>query len=60
MKLYCSKCRSALAHAIGRGKNSKEDYADVRVVRKLNDGLHECVCNRCKNTWISKAKSAKI
>ncbi len=47
MKLYCSKCRSALAHAIGRGKNSKDDYKDVSVVRKIKEGLHECVCNRC-------------
>lgn len=60
MKLYCSKCRSELAHRIALGKNSKEDYMDVRVIRKVKDGLHECTCIRCKNTWLSKSKSAKI
>ena len=60
MKLYCSKCRDELVHRIRREKNSKEDYMDISVIRKVKDDLYECICNRCKNTWLSKSKSARF
>jgi hypothetical protein len=60
MKLACSKCRKHLIYRIARGKNDKDDYRDVSVIKKVQEGKYECVCNRCKHTWISISKAAQL
>jgi hypothetical protein len=60
MGLFCGKCRSLLAHRIVLHKNSRKDYQDILVLQKIKDGLHECLCNRCRHTWFSKSKYARI